>query len=255
MSSSSSRPLTAIGAAQMLAGLLAAGLILLGLAPGALAHDELIDSDPAAGETLEQAPQEVTLSFSGDLTTLGAQVEVSGPLGSVVDGESQIDASQLRQPLSTDAPPGDYDVAWRVTSQDGHPISGTSDYTVEDAGTQPEPPAQDPAQESASASPEAEEPEPEGSATEGTTTDDGETDDGAGSETQDPEATDPASSDQGSATSGAPADQTGREASTDAVVIEGDDPDGAGTPSWLWVVVGVAILALLGVGTLALRRR
>lgn len=200
MSSRSGRPLATTGALPVLAALLTACLVLLGPAPAALGHDELTDTEPVDGETLEQTPQEVTLNFSGDLTTLGAQVEVSGPSGSVADAEPQIEGAQLRQPLSTDVPPGDYAVVWRVTSQDGHPISGTFDFTVEDPGTQPSP-----------------------------------------------------TDDQSSATAGV--DQTAREASTEAVDISSDDPADGATASWLWVLVGVALLALLGVGTLALRRR
>lgn len=112
-------------------GLLLACLILVGGAPTALAHDELTGTEPAAGEALEQPPTELTLTFSGELADLGARVEVSGPLGSALDGTPQIEGEQLSQALSTQVPSGDYEVTWRVTTQDGHPISGTLDYTVQ----------------------------------------------------------------------------------------------------------------------------
>ncbi|MGI8948079.1 MAG: copper resistance CopC family protein [Ornithinimicrobium sp.] len=121
-------------------GLLVTFLILIGWAPAALAHDELTGTEPASGETLQQPPAELTLTFSGELTDLGAWVEVSGPLGSALDGTPEIEGDRLSQPLSTDVPSGDYEATWRVTSQDGHPISGTFDYTVQEPasqGTQP----------------------------------------------------------------------------------------------------------------------
>lgn len=228
MSSSSGRAHATARAAHVLVALVAVCLVLLGPAPGALAHDELTDTDPAAGETLEQNPQELVLSFSGEVTALGARVEVSGPLGSVVDGEPQIEGSRLRQPLSTDAPPGDYEVAWRVTSQDGHPISGTFDYTVLAAGPEAQSLDDAPAEEAEA---------------------------GGGSESPRPQDSEPTGSDQRQATPGAPVDRADREASTDAVVIESNDPAGAGPALWLWMLVGGAFLALLGVGTLAVRRR
>src|SRR5690606_20404665 len=69
---------------------------------------------------------------SGEVGELGTQVAVTGPDGeSVVDGEPVVDGTEVEQALTDDLAAGSYDVVWRVTSQDGHPISGELGFTVE----------------------------------------------------------------------------------------------------------------------------
>lgn len=113
----------------VLVGLLA---FLVVLVPGgvAVAHDELLSSDPADGSTVE-APEELVLTFSGEIAQVGAQLQMTGGAGGeVADGDPEVRGTDLVQPL-TDVGPGDYEVVWRVTSSDGHPISGTFGFTVE----------------------------------------------------------------------------------------------------------------------------
>ncbi|WP_238695514.1 copper resistance CopC family protein [Ornithinimicrobium flavum] len=102
------------------------------LAPrGALAHDELLGSDPADGAS-GVAPAQVTLTFSGQIAQVGATVVVTDGSGaSVVAGEPVAEGTEVVQPLAADLAPGAYEVVWRVTSQDGHPISGTFGFEVE----------------------------------------------------------------------------------------------------------------------------
>lgn len=116
---------------QLLTALLAT---LVVLAPaGALAHDELHSSDPADGATVE-APEELVLRFSGDIAQVGAQLQISGAGRDLADGSPVVQGSDLVQPL-TDLAPGDYEVVWRVTSSDGHPISGELGFTVQGDAT------------------------------------------------------------------------------------------------------------------------
>lgn len=113
-----------------------AGLIsvlLAGGAPGAAAHDELEDSSPGDGDVVDQAPQELVLTFTSDITTLGLQVQVSGPDGPATDSAAEVVGRQVIQELIHDLAAGEYDVAWRVTSADGHPISGEQSFTVAEA--------------------------------------------------------------------------------------------------------------------------
>ena len=103
--------------------------------PTASAHDELVAATPVDGASVTTAPADVELQSSGVVQELGAQVAVTGPDGTVVGrGRPQVVDSVLTQPLSPDLPAGTYTVAWRVTSADGHPISGTTSFTV-GAGT------------------------------------------------------------------------------------------------------------------------
>lgn len=101
----------------------------------ASAHDELVGSDPADGATLDTGPDDLTLTFSGEISDLGAQVAVAGPDGQVaLDDEPDVNGTEVEQELADDLPAGDYEVTWRVTSQDGHPISGTFAFTVTGSG-------------------------------------------------------------------------------------------------------------------------
>lgn len=122
---------------------------------GASAHDELTGTDPADG-TQVQAPEDLTLSFSGAISDLGAAVEVTGPDGSVVsEGGPSVDGTTVVQDLAEDLAAGDYAVSWRVTSEDGHPISGEFDFavTVEAAAEdEPEEPAEPTDEEASGAS-------------------------------------------------------------------------------------------------------
>lgn len=116
-----SRTLLGVAAALM------ATASLLVVSPAASAHDALVDSSPAAGTTVETLPAALTLTFSGELTTGGnaTAVEVSGPDGAAAHtGDPVVEGMTVTVPLAEEAPAGEYSVAWRVVSSDGHPISG-----------------------------------------------------------------------------------------------------------------------------------
>lgn len=112
--------------------LAAVALVLLG--PGttaALAHDELVGTVPAAGTTARTAPGGVELQLGGAAQALGTQVVVTASDGRVVSqGSPQLRGSTVRQPLTADLGAGDYTVAWKVTSGDGHSLTGTFAFTV-----------------------------------------------------------------------------------------------------------------------------
>ena len=119
-----------VAAATALASL----LLVLGGGP-ALAHTGLQSSTPADGETLTAAPDAVTLTFSSAVASEFAQVAVTGPDGeSVTSGEVSIDGAVVTQPVSTRGD-GAYVVAYRVVSDDGHPVSGQLTFTLTGTGT------------------------------------------------------------------------------------------------------------------------
>lgn len=125
--------LTAVLALSLTAALTSVAVVVP--ATTASAHDQLIGNEPEDGATVE-APDSVELTFSGAIGDLGTQVAVTGPDGrSVVEGDPQVDGAVVEQDLVDDLPAGDYAVVWRVTSEDGHPISGDFSFSVEeDAG-------------------------------------------------------------------------------------------------------------------------
>lgn len=109
--------------------LLLAALLLL--VPGAVqAHDQLAGTDPADGAVLTEAPAALTFTFSGEVAPVGAQVAVTnGPGQDHLVGEPVVDGRAVVQEV-TGMVDGAYEIAWRVTSSDGHPISGTLAFTV-----------------------------------------------------------------------------------------------------------------------------
>lgn len=112
--------------ALLVTGLVAASLLT---AVPASAHDDLAESNPAAGETIDELPDEFSITMSEDLPDLGdagsgfgIQVQDSNGLyygdGCVtVEGPTMSAAAVLGQP-------GEYTLVWQVVSSDGHPTSG-----------------------------------------------------------------------------------------------------------------------------------
>ena len=119
----------------MAASLLAGGLLMVG-APPAAAHDNLISSTPEAGSTVKVSPEEISITFSGELLTAASSVviEVTSPDGqNVTDGEPVVDGTTVTQMLTAGPSTGVFTVLWRVVSSDGHPISDQYTYTVQAA--------------------------------------------------------------------------------------------------------------------------
>ncbi|HET8599275.1 MAG TPA: copper resistance CopC family protein [Segeticoccus sp.] len=100
-------------------------------APPASAHDVLIRTVPAGGASIGQLPGEVQLIFEEPPLKLGTQVIVSGPNGPAQQGKPVIDGSTVRQQLAPGAPAGKYTVDYRVTSDDGHVVSGSFSFTAQ----------------------------------------------------------------------------------------------------------------------------
>lgn len=102
----------------------------LGGATAASAHDSLVSSSPAEGDTVA-ALSEVRLDFSANL--LGADggniVIVVGPDGRHYESAcADLAGSTLTLPVALGAP-GEYSVEWRAVSSDGHPVSGVIPFT------------------------------------------------------------------------------------------------------------------------------
>jgi methionine-rich copper-binding protein CopC len=123
---------TLVAAALLLGAAVAAQLAA---AAPALAHDELVSTDPAAGSTVPAAPDEVVLTFAEPPLTLGLGVDVTGPGGTVSTGAPTLDGSTVHQQLAPGAPAGSYTVRWRVTADDGHPVSGSFAFVVSSGAT------------------------------------------------------------------------------------------------------------------------
>lgn len=112
--------------------LLAAALLAASplLATPASAHNPPPVPTPADGAVLDAVPAEVRLDYSAPILEVGSVLEVTGPDGTQVsDGASTVGEKEVVQAI-VDAGPGEYTLVWRVTSEDGHPVDGTSTFTV-----------------------------------------------------------------------------------------------------------------------------
>lgn len=110
---------------RRLASLLLALGMVVALPAAAAAHDVLEKTTPSEGSVLERLPGSVTLTFSEEPLAVGLQVVVTGPSGSVGEGAPTVSGREVTQAISPTAPGGDYVVGYRVTSADGHPITGS----------------------------------------------------------------------------------------------------------------------------------
>lgn len=109
-------------------------VIRIGLALPAQAHDTLLSTSPEDGSTVATTPTEVVLTFDQPAVSVGTQLRVSGPDGDVQQGRPQLVDTTVRQAIEPGSPAGTYTVTWRVTSADGHPVSGTFTFTSQAAG-------------------------------------------------------------------------------------------------------------------------
>ena len=134
------RATAAGGAARRLAGLLAGcalavtgalGSVVTSAAP-ASAHASLVRATPADGATLTSAPSQVVLQFDDPISTSFATLVVTGPDGhDVTAGKPSVSGSTLTGALEGGLPPGAYRTAFRVVSDDGHPVTGQLRFTLQ----------------------------------------------------------------------------------------------------------------------------
>ena len=101
----------------------------------ATSHEQLVDQEPKSGQVLEAGIAEVRLSFSDDLISLdnsaGSEIVILDENQNPVNnGCAVIDARTAIARADIDTP-GTYQVGWRVVSVDGHPISGSFSFVVE----------------------------------------------------------------------------------------------------------------------------
>jgi copper resistance protein C len=122
------------GRHTVVALLAAAALVLVG-APAASAHDSLVSSSPSDGQTVATVPDRIVLTMNEAPVSVGTRVVVRGPDGEVQQGSPRVVKNTVQQTVAAGSPAGRYTVVWRVTSGDGHPVSGTFTFTADAAGT------------------------------------------------------------------------------------------------------------------------
>jgi len=95
---------------------------------GAFAHSNSVDSDPADDARLETLPRVATVTFNEPVTE--AAFALTEPGGTVAKVKASIEGAVVSAALPASGPKGDYVLAYRVVSEDGHPVSGEIEFTV-----------------------------------------------------------------------------------------------------------------------------
>lgn len=115
----------------MFCALLVCAVAALGAPTSALAHSGLRASVPAADATLDAPPKAIVLEFGGEVVVAGDGIQVFDDAGTRVDvgDPKQSKGTRIVQPIRATAG-GTYGVAYRVSSGDGHVVTGAYSFVV-----------------------------------------------------------------------------------------------------------------------------
>ncbi|GII62242.1 hypothetical protein Skr01_23270 [Sphaerisporangium krabiense] len=114
--------------------------VVLGLAaPSALAHDSLKSSSPAKNAVVSGLDK-IELEFSARVN-FPAVVLTDASGKRYEAGSPRAEGPKVVQNVTGPLPSGDYVIAWRVVSSDGHPVEGEIPFKVNAPGGAPAPAA------------------------------------------------------------------------------------------------------------------
>lgn len=124
-------------------GLVLLAVVTLTLTAGpARAHTDLVSSSPRSEALLAAPPSSVTLLFTEsmdvDLSTVSLSVDgtVLGPLPlRRGEEEGSLVATTTEVPATASTARSSWEVAFRVTSVDGHPVTGSVSFDVKASGS------------------------------------------------------------------------------------------------------------------------
>jgi len=112
-------------------------VILLGLnVPLAIAHSELVSSNPSASANIQQLPEQIELEFNEELLNLGSgnSVSIISPSGEDLGmGETSTEGARITRLLNSAPESGTFEVKYRVVSADGHVLNGSYTFNVTEA--------------------------------------------------------------------------------------------------------------------------
>jgi methionine-rich copper-binding protein CopC len=143
--------------ARAVAVLVLAAAGVVAAATGASAHATLRSTTPRAGAVVHAPPATVQLTFS-EAVAAPAYVTVTGPGGRADAGAAQVRGAVVSARLKDGLPAGRYTVAFRVVSDDGHPVEASYAFQLAAPAASPE------AAPAPSATPQAVVPAPSASA-------------------------------------------------------------------------------------------
>jgi copper resistance protein C len=124
--------------------LLATAICATLTAAAASAHAARVSVDPAENAAVSTGPARVRATFNEDLQTTFAAMTVVGPDRNLwSSGQPQVQGAVVSVGLRPLGPTGNYTVNYRVTSADGHVVSGSWSFRLTAAGTGTPGPAAD----------------------------------------------------------------------------------------------------------------
>ncbi|MER5290692.1 copper resistance protein CopC [Streptomyces pharetrae] len=111
--------------------LLAVAAALLADAAPASAHAALTSSDPRQGAVVDQAPEQISLTFSETVALSDDALRVLDPKGGRADtGEARGTGATYTVKLRPGLPDGTYTVSYQVVSADSHPVAGAFTFSI-----------------------------------------------------------------------------------------------------------------------------
>ncbi|MFE2041766.1 copper resistance CopC/CopD family protein [Streptomyces sp. NPDC059477] len=107
------------------------GALFLGAAP-ASAHAALTGSDPQQGAVVDQAPAQVSLTFSEPVSAPEGSLRVLDPKGARADTgvPDNTGGTTYVVKLHAGLPDGTYTVTYQVVSADSHPVAGAYTFSI-----------------------------------------------------------------------------------------------------------------------------
>lgn len=94
------------------------------------AHASLVSVSPADKVTLDREPARVELTFDDAVAAGFAKVALTRDGQPVPTGSPVVKGTVVVANITSPPGPGAYRLAWQVTSEDGHPVSGESTFAV-----------------------------------------------------------------------------------------------------------------------------
>ena len=123
-----------MGSARALLGALVTASFVVWPSMPAQSHTQAIASWPAVGEVVTVAPDRVTVAYSTEVLP-DIRVTVTGPDGgSVADGDPVAVGQVVTQALVAADAPGIYSATFEAIGDDGHPVTGSFEFTVDPGG-------------------------------------------------------------------------------------------------------------------------
>ncbi|MFB9906553.1 copper resistance CopC family protein [Allokutzneria oryzae] len=123
--------------ARTLGVLLVSGLALVAGAGPALAHNILVDSSPKKDAQVETSPTELKLIFDQQVQAAESvnTVTLTGPGGTRWQtGTPTVENTTVTVPSGPLGPAGEYTIAFRILSADGHPVGDKLSFRLTKEG-------------------------------------------------------------------------------------------------------------------------